>query len=87
VRGNEGALINKTRILYDREMAAMACIEEALNGYSVVFSGAILAAGIHSLRSPDAACLQLDADGGLDEVEKYYIRRRTGETGIIPVWC
>jgi hypothetical protein len=86
VRGNEGAFVNKTRIFYNRKMAAMACMEEALNGYSVVFSGTILAVDADSLRSPGATCVQRDPSDGMNDLEASLKMHKTGWTNYIWVW-
>jgi hypothetical protein len=78
VQGLEGAHINKVRISYSREKAAAACMEEALNGFSVVFSGAVLE-GFKKFGATWPFVVRSSMEG--PSVGSDYARQ------LMPVWC
>jgi hypothetical protein len=73
VRGREAAAATKVRVLYDETAVACAAVEEASQGYTVVFTAALLRSKLPLLGQADVSFKKVDklsaltAPGAMEE--------------------
>lgn len=67
IRGRSAALCSKVRLSYSLKAAAAVMFEEAVNGYSTVFSAALLKTDVRRLDQPDAQFKKVDTIAQLYE--------------------